>query len=191
MMKLRLILLTGTLCLLPVVAMGQSEGQAELQPVGPTLNIKIHLAGAMNTADLFLTEAGHRYRIRYFDGSTELLTPEQFAQRIYRDHSSRSWLDRVLNITSPVGFAWVLVGLLGQVLFTGRMVLQWLVSEKEKRSVVPPMFWWMSLSGASMLIIYFLWRKDIVGVLGQSTGWFIYIRNLWLIYKPRHNNEQS
>jgi hypothetical protein len=137
MMKLRLILLTGTLCLLPVVAMGQSEGQAELQPVGPTLNIKIHLAGAMNTADLFLTEAGHRYRIRYFDGSTELLTPEQFAQRIYRDHSSRSWLDRVLNITSPVGFAWVLVGLLGQVLFTGRMVLQWLVSEKENAPSFP------------------------------------------------------
>ena len=183
---------TLCLCLLlsmTAVATAQGNNDTTLEPTGSAVNIKVQLAGAINTADLFLTDAGYRYRIYYIDGSSELLTPEQFAQRVYRDHSSRTWLDRVLNITSPVGFAWVVVGLLGQVLFTGRMILQWLVSEKEKRSVVPPMFWWMSLSGASMLIVYFLWRKDIVGVLGQSTGWFIYIRNLWLIYKPREQKE--
>lgn len=191
MMKLRLTLIACLLLVLPTAATAQSDGESGLKPLGPTVNIKVQLAGAINTADLFLTDAGYRYRIYYIDGRSELLTPEQFAQRVYRDHSSRTWLDRVLNITSPVGFAWVVVGLLGQVLFTGRMVLQWLVSEKEKRSVVPPMFWWMSLSGASMLIVYFLWRKDIVGVLGQSTGWFIYIRNLWLIYKPREQKEAA
>jgi len=74
------------------------------------------------------------------------------------------------------------VGLSGQVLFTGRMLVQWVVSERSKRSVVPTAFWWMSLCGASMLVIYFIWRKDIVGVLGQCTGWTIYVRNLWLIY---------
>ncbi|HAI14296.1 MAG TPA: hypothetical protein DCM28_21505, partial [Phycisphaerales bacterium] len=72
---------------------------------------------------------------------------------------------------------WVAVGLLGQVLFTGRMIVQWIASEKSKRSVVPTAFWWMSLIGASMLITYFIWRKDVVGVLGQATGWFIYVRN--------------
>ncbi|HCD35270.1 MAG TPA: hypothetical protein DER01_22910 [Phycisphaerales bacterium] len=77
---------------------------------------------------------------------------------------------------------WVAVGLLGQVLFTGRMIVQWIASEKSKRSVVPTAFWWMSLIGASMLITYFIWRKDVVGVLGQATGWFIYVRNLYLIY---------
>ncbi|HHQ49151.1 MAG TPA: hypothetical protein ENK19_09765 [Acidobacteria bacterium] len=86
---------------------------------------------------------------------------------------------------------WVALGLLGQVLFTGRMVVQWLVSEKRKRSVVPVIFWWMSLGGATMLLIYFLWRKDIVGVLGQSTGWFIYSRNLWLIYRHPGPRESS
>jgi lipid-A-disaccharide synthase-like uncharacterized protein len=65
------------------------------------------------------------------------------------------------------------LGLLGQVLFTGRMLVQWLASEKQKRSVVPVAFWWMSLIGATMLLVYFTWRRDIVGVLGQATGWFI------------------
>ncbi|MEL7237889.1 MAG: lipid-A-disaccharide synthase N-terminal domain-containing protein [Planctomycetota bacterium] len=79
---------------------------------------------------------------------------------------------------------WISVGLLGQVLFTGRMLVQWIVSEKAKRSTVPPVFWWMSLIGASMLLSYFIWRRDIVGVLGQAAGWGIYLRNLWMIYRP-------
>ena len=72
--------------------------------------------------------------------------------------------------------------MLGQVLFTGRMVVQWIASEKAQRSVIPTAFWWMSLGGATMLIIYFIWRVDIVGIVGQATGWFIYVRNLWFIY---------
>jgi lipid-A-disaccharide synthase-like uncharacterized protein len=66
------------------------------------------------------------------------------------------------------------------------MLLQWLVSERSRRSVVPVGFWWLSLLGASMLLVYFVWRRDIVGVVGQSTGWIIYGRNLWLIYRERH-----
>src|SRR5690606_17527240 len=80
---------------------------------------------------------------------------------------------------------WVSVGLLGQLLFTFRMVLQWLASEKEHKSVVPVGFWWGSLLGGLMLLTYFIWRKDIVGIIGQSTGAFIYARNLWLIYAGR------
>ena len=105
--------------------------------------------------------------------------------------STRPWLFRVLNITSPVGVAWVGVGLLGQLLFTGRMIVQWLVSERAKRSVVPPVFWWMSLGGAAMLLIYFAWRKDIVGLIGQSTGFAIYARNLWLLGRPRRPGRPS
>jgi len=170
-----------------VLLAGPGFGQTDDTPheVEPAVNIKVQLSGALNTADLVHLDAGYRYRIYFLDGHTELLTPEEFAERVYRDQASRSWLDRVLNITSPIGFIWVSVGLFGQVLFTGRMVLQWLTSERQKRSVVPPMFWWMSLTGASMLVIYFIWRKDIVGVLGQSVGWFIYLRNIWLIHKPR------
>ena len=89
---------------------------------------------------------------------------------------------KAFNITTVAGVLWVGLGLLGQVLFTGRMVIQWLVSEKQQRSVVPPIFWHLSLAGASMLLAYFIWRKDLVGVIGQATGFFIYVRNVYLIH---------
>lgn len=93
-----------------------------------------------------------------------------------------AWLFRVLDITSWQSMAWVTIGLVGQAVFAGRMFLQWLAAEKAKAAVVPPIFWWMSLIGSSMLIIYFIWRKEPVGFLGQISPWFIYIRNLWFIY---------
>jgi lipid-A-disaccharide synthase-like uncharacterized protein len=69
------------------------------------------------------------------------------------------------------------------------MIVQWLVSERARRSVVPAAFWWMSLIGATMLLVYFLWRKDLVGVLGQGTGWLIYIRNLYLLYRWKKHSD--
>jgi lipid-A-disaccharide synthase-like uncharacterized protein len=123
-----------------------------------------------------------RFRVSRLTGPPMDLTPQEFAIRLFQDQQSRGLVAKFLNITSAMGFIWVGLGLLGQVLFTGRMVVQWLASEKHKRSVVPTSFWWMSLMGATMLLIYFVWRKDVVGVLGQSVGWFIYMRNLWLIY---------
>jgi lipid-A-disaccharide synthase-like uncharacterized protein len=119
------------------------------------------------------------------DGREQRLQPDEFIAWIDRDTRQRRFLYRLLNITSPVGIAWVLLGLLGQVAFAGRMVFQWLVSEKQGRSVVPVGFWWMSLIGATMMLVYFIWRRDIVGVLGQTTGWMIYLRNLWLIHRER------
>lgn len=118
-------------------------------------------------------------------GEPETLSPQDYAVLLLKKDDSRAFTFRLLNISTSYGIAWVVLGLLGQVLFTGRMVVQWLVSEKEKQSVVPPAFWWMSLIGATMLITYFIWRKDIVGFLGQGTGWLIYLRNLWMIYHPK------
>jgi len=126
------------------------------------------------------------YMVTTLDGQTQAMTPEQYALLLLQKDDSRSFTFKLLNISTPVGIAWVTLGLLGQVLFTGRMIVQWLVSEKKKQSVVPPAFWWMSLIGASMLITYFIWRKDIVGFLGQGAGWLIYLRNLWMIYHPRN-----
>lgn len=116
------------------------------------------------------------------DGSEERVRPDELIARIDRDTRDRRFLYRLLNITGPIGIAWVLLGLFGQVVFAGRMILQWMVSERRQRSVVPVAFWWMSLIGASMLLVYFIWRRDIIGVLGQSTGWVIYSRNLWFIH---------
>lgn len=125
------------------------------------------------------------YDVVWRDGRRELVSPDEFAALLYHEFSGRNRLFAFLNITSPIGIAWVGLGLLGQVLFTGRMLVQWITSERERRSVVPVAFWWMSLAGAAMLVVYFVWRKDVIGVLGQSTGFFVYARNLRLIHRER------
>lgn len=150
------------------------------------ISLKVQLAHADDHVYLTRQRDGqYRYQVRHDDGRTLLLAAEEFASFLYDDQHSRGWLEAMLNISSPAGFIWVALGLGGQVLFTGRMIVQWLVSTKARRSVVPPIFWWMSLAGSTMLLIYFVWRRDPIGILGQAIGWTIYIHNLWLIYtKP-------
>lgn len=82
-------------------------------------------------------------------------------------------------------FVWVLVGLLGQLLFASRFLVQWIASEKVKRSVVPETFWYLSLGGGVMLLAYAIWRVDPVFILGQATGLGIYLRNIVLIRNGR------
>jgi len=147
------------------------------------VNIKIQLPGSRDHANLIRNRDGtHSYIVMGLDGSTHTLTPAQFADRVYESQSSRNFLAVVFNISSPLGMIWVGLGLLGQLLFTGRMIVQWLASEKNKKSTVPPLFWWLSLIGSMMLLSYFLWRRDVVGILGQGIGLAIYVRNLHLIY---------
>jgi lipid-A-disaccharide synthase-like uncharacterized protein len=154
------------------------------RPAG-AIDIKVQLRGAADRALLMRTSDGSlAYHLRLDDGTPLSLDPVGFAERVFADQSSRGTLEVLLNVTSPVGFAWVSLGLLGQLLFTGRMLVQWLASERNRRSVVPPSFWWMSLCGATMLLVYFVWRQDPVGVLGQAFGWVVYVRNLWLIHGP-------
>ena len=76
---------------------------------------------------------------------------------------------------------WIAFGLTGQLLFTARFIVQWLSSEREKRSVIPRSFWYFSLGGSLMLLTYAIYRQDIVFTIGQSSGLFIYVRNLQLI----------
>ncbi len=89
------------------------------------------------------------------------------------------------NISGWGTFGWIAVGLAGQIAFFGRMLVQWVVSEHKRESVVPEAFWWLSLGGGLCLFLYFVWRVDFVGVLGQSTGIVIYARNLKLIHKHK------
>ena len=80
-------------------------------------------------------------------------------------------------------FVWIAVGFLGQALFSARFFVQWIASERSKRSVVPNLFWFFSLAGGSVLLAYALHRRDPVFALGQATGLIIYLRNLRLIYR--------
>jgi lipid-A-disaccharide synthase-like uncharacterized protein len=76
---------------------------------------------------------------------------------------------------------WLLVGFGGQVLFMGRFVLQWYVSERQRRSVIPVAFWYLSIVGALVLLAYAVHKQDPVFIAGQGLGVGIYLRNLRLI----------
>lgn len=80
---------------------------------------------------------------------------------------------------------WLGVGLLGQAFFFSRFLVQWLASEKAGRSIIPMAFWYLSLSGGFLLLLYSIWRKDPVFILGQTTGAFIYLRNIRLRKRDR------
>jgi len=80
---------------------------------------------------------------------------------------------------------WVLLGLVAQVLFTMRFLVQWIASERVGHSVIPVAFWLFSIGGGLLLLIYALYRKDIVFIAGQSFGVFVYLRNLQFVLRDR------
>ena len=79
----------------------------------------------------------------------------------------------------------LVLGFVGQALFFGRFLVQWIASERERKSVFPIVFWYFSIGGGTLLLIYAILRKDPVFILGQGGGLLIYTRNLFLIYKER------
>jgi lipid-A-disaccharide synthase-like uncharacterized protein len=192
------LLLVLCLCLLvPSLRAAESLDQMG-RPVNPDeiegtpARFKIDLAGAKNNVKVVRLKDGSMGYIvkRLGPGDDRLLTPAEFAELYYAQQTEhRSQIGNLLffafNTTSPIGIAWVSIGLGGQAIFMGRMLIQWFVSERHKRSVIPISFWWMSLIGSTMLLVYFFWRRDIVGILGNATGWVVYIRNLVLIHRSR------
>ena len=80
---------------------------------------------------------------------------------------------------------WITVGFLGQALFSMRFIIQWFVSERAKKSIVPVAFWYFSLAGGVTLLSYAIYRLDPVFIAGQAGGLLIYARNLYFIHKHR------
>ena len=80
---------------------------------------------------------------------------------------------------------WTIIGFAGQALFFGRFFVQWIASERAKRSVIPRAFWYFSLAGGSVLLCYAVYRHDPVFTVGQAAGLSIYARNLWFIHKGK------
>lgn len=78
---------------------------------------------------------------------------------------------------------WTIVGFAGQALFTARFVVQWIASERARRSIVPAAFWFFSVGGGVVLLIYAIYRKDPVFIAGQAGGLIIYGRNIMLIMR--------
>ena len=88
-------------------------------------------------------------------------------------------------LAQPMG----MLGMLGQVLFFSRFLVQWIASEKKGKSTIPISFWYLSIGGGGLLLFYAIWRKDPVITLGQLVGLFVYVRNLMLIH--RHKATQA
>ena len=84
----------------------------------------------------------------------------------------------LVQLTNP----WVLFGFAAQFVFFLRFVVQWIASERAKTTVVPTSFWYLSITGASMILIYAMYRMDIVFIAGQGAALAIYIRNLMIYY---------
>ncbi len=85
--------------------------------------------------------------------------------------------------TAETGLAWYwyVIGFGGQAAFGSRFYIQWLASERARQSVVPKIFWHLSLIGSLLLLIYAIRITDPVFITGQATGFLVYSRNLYFI----------
>ena len=80
---------------------------------------------------------------------------------------------------------WLGLGFFAQLMFSARFLVQWLASERAGKSIMPLLFWYLSIAGSVLLLAYSIHRKDPVFILGQSMGIFIYSRNLYLIRREK------
>lgn len=101
---------------------------------------------------------------------------------VYVIWNGENTVDRLFdNISLPL----LLFGSAGQIIFTFRFIYQWWYSRSRHESILPVGFWILSLMGSSIIIIYGAFRKDPILILGQSTGFIAYARNLWLLKKEK------
>ncbi len=84
-------------------------------------------------------------------------------------------------IDIPLNKFMLILGFIGQTVFFSRFVIQWIVSEIKKESVIPMIFWYLSITGSIILLVYSIYRKDPVFIVGQSVGFVVYIRNIFLV----------
>lgn len=97
-------------------------------------------------------------------------------------NSFAAWLVTQMNF-------WVLLGLFGQSLFMMRFIFQWIHSERVKQSIIPEVFWYFSLSGGIIVLIYAIHKQDLVFILSQALGSIIYIRNIQFIWREKRNKK--
>jgi len=90
-------------------------------------------------------------------------------------------IEQLIAILQPFLNPWIIFGFAAQFVFFMRFVVQWWVSEKKKESVVPVAFWYLSLVGTAMILVYSIRQKDIVFTTASVLNSLIYIRNLALI----------
>ena len=97
-------------------------------------------------------------------------------------------INQYISSLNNMEVIFLIIGFLGQFIFASRFIIQWIYSEKKGESSIPVVFWYLSIFGGLGLLTYAIFREDPVIILGQSFGLFIYLRNLFLIYKKKNEN---
>ena len=100
-------------------------------------------------------------------------------------------VDKIIQAFSDVEAMWLVIGFVGQALFSGRFLVQWIYSEKNRKSLIPVAFWYFSIGGGVTLLIYAIHRADPVFIAGQALGLFVYFRNLYLIWREKREKVQN
>ena len=99
----------------------------------------------------------------------------------------QAWYDAL----SGQELAWIIIGFVAQFMFMMRFVMQWIYSERARRSIVPEVFWYFSILGGAMLLAYAIHRADPVFIAGQSLGLLIYSRNIYFIWREKKDGAGS
>ena len=86
---------------------------------------------------------------------------------------------------------WLIIGFIGQAFFFMRFVVQWIASERARKSIIPNAFWFFSIGGGIVLLIYAIYREDPVFIVGQATGLFIYLRNIVFIRREKRETLEA
>lgn len=86
---------------------------------------------------------------------------------------------------STTDLVWLAIGFGAQALFSARFLVQWLMSERARRSIVPEVFWYFSFAGGASLLAYAIHRADPVIMFGQAAGLVIYSRNIYFIWREK------
>ncbi len=94
-------------------------------------------------------------------------------------------IQNYFNAMPSPELTWLLVGILGQLLFMMRFIVQWLHSERHQKSIIPISFWYFSLVGSLIVLVYGIHKTEPVIIFGQIPGALIYSRNLILIKKGK------
>ena len=93
-----------------------------------------------------------------------------------------------INSLTNIEIIFLTIGFVGQSVFASRFIVQWIYSEKKGESIVPVIFWYLSIIGGLALLTYAIFRKDPVIIVGQLFGILIYSRNLYLIHFTSRKN---
>lgn len=99
----------------------------------------------------------------------------------------QAWYDGL----SATELAWIIIGFVAQFMFMMRFVMQWIYSERARRSIVPEVFWYFSMAGGAMLLAYAIHRTDPVFIAGQALGLLIYGRNIYFIWREKKDGADA